>query len=444
MMQKRFFRFSLCVFLVAVFVITAGFVFRTFVKNICVDILDMNNSFTNFVFSDKNYFQHTEYDIDWEKLYPFDEDTENSANKSLESNILQKVENKVYSIESKVQNQYTTMTLFYNEFIYAANGIEELMNWSIVPFSEYNSVIKAEDDYLLTQYSEVDTTPLVENAKEFNDFCTKQGIPFLYINAPSKTTEDDYISGIADFSNQNADALLKGLSDNFVDYIDIRQNIANDGLDNKKLFFKTDHHWKPKTGLYATTIIAEYLNKNYNFNIDTDKFDISQYKTVTYKGCFLGSQGKKVTLARAEAEDFNLLYPNYKTSFDLVVDDLKINETGDFSLIYDLNYLECDDPMENNLYSAYGYANRPLMRYKNHITNNDSKILIVKDSFANTVAPFFAMGVDSCDVIDLRYFNGSLKSYISSTKPDCVIVLYSQGSIQSIDYSNHFSLFDFR
>lgn len=430
MEKKKIVKIPLLIFLIVVFLITIAFAFRTFVKNICVDILKMDNAFTNAVFYDKNYFQHKEYDIDWAELYPFEDGDEAVSDKK---NIFQKFEEKVYSVEGKIQNQYSTMTLFYNEIIYSANAVEELIDWNIVPFSEYNSVIKADDGYLLTQYSKTDTEPLVEKTAEFKTFCDEAGVNLLYVNAPTKTSKDDYVYGIADFSNQNADSLLKGLRSKGVNCIDLRENIEEENLNNHKLFFITDHHWKQQTGLWANGIVSKYLNDNYDFDIDTSIYDLSKYDVKTYKNWFLGSQGKKVTLARTNAEDIDYLNPKFKTDIRMEVPDLKMDETGDFSITYDTTCIIPFDPMNNNPHGAYGYSSRALIKYTNNLTDSNKKVLIIKDSFGNIFSPLMALGVKNCDEIDLRYFDGSVKTYIKETKPDCVILLYTSGSLDNGD-----------
>ena len=48
------------------------------------------------------------------------------------------------------------------------------------------------------------------------------------------------------------------------------------------------------------------------------------------------------------------------------------------------------------------------------------------------------------DLLDLRYFNGSVETYIAETQPDVVMVLYNPGNLKEIDWDTHLSTFDFR
>lgn len=62
------------------------------------------------------------------------------------------------------------------------------------------------------------------------------------------------------------------------------------------------------------------------------------------------------------------------------------------------------------------------------------------------MAPFLAMAVAEVDIIDLRYFTGSLRNFIQQHNPDIVIALYSPSteSREKIDWSSHKDPFDFR
>lgn len=53
----------------------------------------------------------------------------------------------------------------------------------------------------------------------------------------------------------------------------------------------------------------------------------------------------------------------------------------------------------------------------------------MKDSFADTVVPYFATGVENLYEIDLRHFAGSIKKYIESKEITKVIIIYNPDTI---------------
>jgi hypothetical protein len=57
-------------------------------------------------------------------------------------------------------------------------------------------------------------------------------------------------------------------------------------------------------------------------------------------------------------------------------------------------------------------------------------VLLIKDSFANSVIPFLARHFD-LDVIDPRYFRGDISSLIKESKCDKTLVLIGAGTLES-------------
>ncbi|MDR2393358.1 MAG: hypothetical protein LBD93_04295 [Treponema sp.] len=97
----------------------------------------------------------------------------------------------------------------------------------------------------------------------FHDFLHDLGIDLLYVQRPHKIAPQDGISGILDFFNENDDDLLTALSVKQILYLDLRKNIREETLDHRRLFYKTDHHWKAETGLWASRILMNHLNEPY-------------------------------------------------------------------------------------------------------------------------------------------------------------------------------------
>jgi hypothetical protein len=82
-------------------------------------------------------------------------------------------------------------------------------------------------------------------------------------------------------------------------------------------------------------------------------------------------------------------------------------------------------------YDAYLYGNRELVTIHNNLLRDGRKILLIKDSFANVVAPFLSIGIENLDIVDLRYFTGSIKSYIEKHIPDTVVIMYNPSVIHA-------------
>ena len=152
--------------------------------------------------------------------------------------------------------------------------------------------------------------------------------------------------------------------------------------------------------------------------------------------------GKKVTLSRAHPEDFTLLYPENETLLHYEVKSEGFDSDGDFSILYDMDCLR-EKNYYQDPYLAYIYGNQPLERIENKLVDNGYHILVIRDYFGNCVIPFLAMGIQYVDAIDLRYFDGSLQTYIEAEHPDAVVVIYNSGMLNDLTIRSG-GLFDFR
>lgn len=393
--------------------------------------------------------------IDWAEEYPFEGTATADETKPVEKPVskreqyLNQYTDKASKIKSDIHQDCTTRLTGYDEIVSCARRYENAVG-NYTGYTEYNGIMKLSDGYLtsfLAEASDENLDTLSDKVIGLKKFCEENGEDFLYVQPPFKVSEyqDTDISGSVDFSNQNADAFLSKLKTDGTDVKDLRQDIADAGYNNHKLFYRTDHHWLSTTGIWAAKKIFERLNTNYGYGIDTSLADSDRFNYKVYKNYFLGSQGKKVTLAETTPDDFTYYYPKYDTDFHFEVPARGVDADGDYQIIYDTSQLGDADYYGKNPYAAFNYGDQPLIKITNRNSTVDKKILFIHDSFGDCVLSNLALGVRYVDSIDLRYFNGSLKTYIRENKPDIVIVMYSAGAYNSVEDEDqsHTWLFDF-
>lgn len=241
--------------------------------------------------------------------------------------------------------------------------------------------------------------------------------------------------------------LLQGLQEHNVDVLDLRQELYKD-MGNEgwhKAFFRTDHHWQPLTALWAARKLAAKLQADYDVDVNFEHFGEENYNVVHYENYFLGSQGKKVTLAKTTADDFDLYYPKFPTDVHIDISSLGIDERGDFTVMYDLRQVERRDFYNLSPYSAYGYGDQAEIKIHNFKNEylRDKKVLVIRDSMLDSVLPFLAMGLKDFTLLDVRHFTGSVRRYVEKFKPDIVVVMYKP-SYAPIDWHEHKDKFDLR
>ena len=374
--------------------------------------------------------------IDWSERYPEQEplSAEQSAFDHFAAWVdalkqsTEPYESQVQAAEQFVSDYTTDRAPFYQSMVETASRYDISLGWKLADLNSYNPIIMAEDNYFITCVPRQDAEERAAEIVALDRYCAARGMEHLYVTTPNDACrEDTAISGIMDFYNQNADRLQRLLRLADVDTIDLRDALHEAGMDHHASFFHTDHHWLPETGRWAASVIADYLNEHYGFSVDPLYFAPIRWRSEVYEGAFLGSQGKKVTLAQAIPEDFSLLYPYFPTRFHIEIPSLDVDKSGSFgSAFYRMNVVRFQEEYHQSLYSAYFYGDQALTRVHNEMVNDGKRVLVLGHSFDNCVLPFLALGVEYLDSIDLREFNGSLETFLDENHYDVVIEIYTE------------------
>lgn len=334
-----------------------------------------------------------------------------------------RVENKEASLETAFP---------YNDSMKEIYG---LSNRLISPFEILSSApsIKDADGYL--EAFPVVTEAAVDFAKhkiaELNAVCQEAGTEFSYISYPSKTNAKSIPTeyGIdTNYEEARAD-FLSYLDEVDINYLNVRELMENDGYTTKDIFYKTDHHWKTTAGFYAARAIANYLNEEYNWSLNSSMLDEDKFTFTTYKDLWFGESGRGLSLAYVNAlDDFTQIMPNYETSISIGF-PWEEPTTGDFSIMVDESGYSGD--VDYYSYSAhYSYARGmdSLVTYHNNLADeNGKKILLIKDSFSVVVIPFLTLETSDVIVWDMRsnHTKTGLYDYIKENDIDVVLVAYT-------------------
>jgi len=261
-------------------------------------------------------------------------------------------------------------------------------------------VIRLKDDYITFAGTAEDVTPFANKLNAFGTWLENNNIPFLYVQAPHKWPKN-----MVEFPHkenhyaEQADEMLYSLSDNGFDVYDLRDDI--DGLE---YFFKTDHHWKPETGLSAARYIVEFLNEKYNFGLDTSVYNEENYTFEVKEDFFLGSQGKKVGKYYAGLDDYTIITPQFETDLQKTVPIMGIDVSGDFTACFhDYSVFENQDIFAASPYVFYT-SDYNLEIDKNMLADNDKKVLFIRDSFGCVLTPFLSLSINELHAVDTRLF----------------------------------------
>lgn len=446
---------------------------RFFTRQILVEKLGWNNVFTKIVFwgdddmgnllsiPDEN--EDATVEVDWDELYPFNNDDFESVVASSGFPIVDKYVSLVNTIETKITT-YTEDLLFgHMQITRAGKSYNNLIGCAAMPMNSNSDKIIILNNGYMTYTEPVvekkDIGVLANNVADFSKYLEDKGITFIYANAASKVCKNNkqLPAGADENTNENADALIELLEEQNVNVLDYRPLQEERYPDWYSSYYITDHHWKNTTGLWAAGELAAVLNEKAGFDFDLSLFDEDKYSIETTEDYFLGGQGRSLTTAVADLEPFSEVIPKFDTDFSIQIPTRGIDVRGKYEeTLFRKNFYETianysleDFEIKEDAYSSVMWRNDALGTVKNYITgdNEGKRILMIQDSFGYYLSTYLALGVPEIDFLNLNSFTGSLKAYIEETKPDAVVLLLCARNIKAIEteeYNGHSHFFDFR
>ncbi len=255
------------------------------------------------------------------------------------------------------------------------------------------------------------------NISALNRFADKTGLP-LYIEAvPSGSQEQpEKLPLFAPNHDQHVEINeIKSAAGKNTKVIDLFDTLSD--KTGQDYYFKTDHHWNIWGAYegYKSLVTAMGLPA-----VDKEDFN---FKAVSNE--FYGTLYSKAILSGQEPDVFYL--PEYKKKADIT------QQTGKQvrnSLYWD-EYLQKKDK-----YSAFLGGNHSVDIVKNADIKNGKKLLILKDSYANSMIPFLAMNFSEIHIIDLRYYNQDIYSYMDKNGITDTAAIYSIKQLCEVSVSN--------
>ncbi|MCD7741890.1 MAG: hypothetical protein LUI06_06795 [Ruminococcus sp.] len=270
-----------------------------------------------------------------------------------------------------------------------------------------NGVYFSSDGYLLQRYTE-DTDNIDTNISYINSFAQKLEIPIDFILAPNSiclnadklplaASTDNQLDTISHIDSTLADNITLF---NAYETLDDLQN--NQGI---QAYYRTDHHW---TASAARAVCDAWLSSSGYSGTDSDYV----YNSVPD---FYGTLYSKAPASFVEPDTFGY-YENTSASYEVKY----ISENSYSYSLMDKSYLETKDK-----YSAFLGGNFAQIRINSN-SDNDEKLLVLKDSYANSMIPFLADSFSQVYVIDLRYMHfESVSELVEEYDIDRVLMIYN-------------------
>ena len=274
-----------------------------------------------------------------------------------------------------------------------------------------------------------DPTGNAESMAEFSRFLEVRGIPFLFIQAPTKMDLNCELlpEGFYNFYNAYAGELIALLEEKDVRVLDLRATIAGTPVLVEQNYFRTDHHWTYTGALYALQYILPELESALpDAELDFSRAAFSEWEEHILKDRYMGSQGRRVGIYFAGVDDFVYYTPK---RMDMARISRAIPSRGEFAkgdftdAILLERLFDNRDYFVSSIYYLYVGGDYPLIQLRNPDAPNDLKVLFIKNSFAAPILGYASVLFQEVDIIDPRCYTGSIAQYVLFFQPDIVIQL---------------------
>ena len=256
--------------------------------------------------------------------------------------------------------------------------------------------IKAVEDYFMMASETID----------------KQKLSFLLVPTSGLVMQEKLPKNARLFDQAKyIDQVQKAMKD--YNFVDVRDTLMDHN--DEYIYYKTDHHWTSAGACLAYDVWSERTGGEVETedglvkNVVSDKFRGSLYSKIL-----------DADSAYDEIWTYGLQKDDAFGSKDCTV---TIDEKQQLDSIYDDEMLQKKDKYAYFLSGNYGQVH--IQNQKATSKAKGKNILIIKDSFANSFVPFVTQDYENIYMVDLRYYNGDMKSYLQEHNITDVLVLYN-------------------
>ena len=272
-----------------------------------------------------------------------------------------------------------------------------------------NGVYIGTNGQLLEQIEVADENHLAANIKAIKSFSESHSkIPVRMMLVPDAANVLNHsLPSLAKPEDQTQmfSMVRKDLGDS-VEWIDVSTELNKHKTE--KIYYKTDHHWTTLGAFYAFQAAAPSLG------IEGDLS--GKYVSYAVSDSFNGMLASKSGVNLGEKEQIDIYVPTEEDT-DLIVD--YVDEGKRSTSLYDSSKLKDKDQ-----YTVFLGGNSSLLDIRT-VSTSTKRLLLVKDSFANSFIPFLTPYYREIVVVDPRYYSGTINDLMDSYRISEVLFLYS-------------------
>lgn len=276
---------------------------------------------------------------------------------------------------------------------------------------ESNGVFKGKDQYLLEDIAMPDEEQLNANLEAMKKFQNRyKEIPMYMMLVPNAANiEADKLPKYAVTADQEKEfeTIQNTLGSAFT-WVNVEAMLQKHK--SEEIYYRTDHHWTTLGAYYGYQALAEAMK------LDTNK--VPEMKAYAVTNSFNGTLASTSGYETGYKEPVYIYAPeDRENAVQVVVNN--VNEKKKTATLYDTSKLK-----EKDKYALFLGGNYPLLEIKTTADTTD-RLLILKDSYANSLIPFLTAYYREIIVIDPRYYYEDINKVMEERNITSVLFLYN-------------------
>ncbi len=310
------------------------------------------------------------------------------------------------------------------DFFVGLKGVTEIAMLK----GENNDVVLGEDSYLLSRMDNPNVDNVLKNydaSAEFAARMAEKGVSVTFAAAgrvidvaedklPALYPVDVLYRPWDALNDRAADTHVAGSAE-YTDmlYLDLRTPLRAASESGEDVMYRTDHHWTTH-GAYLAYVELMHL-------WGIEPLAESAFTVETVSDAFYGTAWRNAGMKWIEPDTMEYYRFDGDENYTMTIHD----DGTVFNGFYDRSYLEKTDK-----YSSFISGNRAYITVEKNGDENRERLLLVKDSFGHSLAPFLAYHFD-LEIIDLRYYKESSAALVEETGCDRVLIINNMDSLTS-------------
>ena len=274
---------------------------------------------------------------------------------------------------------------------------------------ENNGVYFCGGSTLITRFDAPDAEKVEKNLTYINKFAGLSSVPVYFGLIPGAATvwADRLPEGAPNYDQKLViDRAAQSTAAQFIDlYTPLMEHKS------EEIFYRTDHHWTSLGAYYGYTGVAGALGLT--------PVPLTDYVKTTVSTDFYGTVFSSSGVRWVRPDSMDTYVPEDGVTVTSYTYDAQGNPVEVARQLYDESFLAKKDK-----YAMFLGGQQALGVVRTGHTDKP-KLLLIRDSYSDSLVPFLTPHFSEIHLIDLRYYKQSAARYIQDNGIDTALVLYS-------------------